>query len=358
VTLATVGFLGSCAEPPHVTIGDAFTRAPNTPAVPDLILPILDSLADPQVSLSGWSLPEGHVMVRAAEQAARFAGTRGLIGVVGHAGSRDALLAANVYQTRGVPNVVPNATTARLALVGPWIFPLAPNDSVEGTFLANYAVDTLGARRIVVFYVGDEYGAGIRDGVRAALSSRGVTIDDVLVAHSVCHSAEFAAMQQLLVRAAIARSQPDVAILAVGADGGCLAGFIDRARPGTWILGADGATLDSAALGAIAPERRDRIRRTAFWKPGDEPSNRAFLERARSTLGTEPTDGEVLIYDAFSLLATAVREGASTRWEVRAWLESLGRTRPPFAGVSGPISFDRGRRIGGRLFLLPVAASQ
>ena len=51
------------------------------------------------------------------------------------------------------------------------------------------------------------------------------------------------------------------------------------------------------------------------------------------------TSEGVLTYDGMHLIGDAVRAGARTRAQVRAYLESLGKTRPPFSGVGGLISF-------------------
>jgi hypothetical protein len=40
------------------------------------------------------------------------------------------------------------------------------------------------------------------------------------------------------------------------------------------------------------------------------------------------------------LLLSGVRAGAGSGEEMRAYLGSLGRERPPFPGLSGPVVFD------------------
>jgi ABC-type branched-subunit amino acid transport system substrate-binding protein len=343
-----------CGTSAPLSIGDAYPREGAALSFSSTLEPLIDSVAGEPVRLERWTVPANNPLLSATEQALRFANLPGLVAVVGHAGSRDALLAASVYEQRGVPNVVPAATSRRLSSVGEWILPLAPNDSVEGAFLASFAADSLGARRVVVLYVGDEYGAGIRDGVEAAIGPRDMQVDDVLVAHSVCGSNDLAEAQELIVTAAMRRSMPEVVILAVGADATCLSRFVLAERPGTWILGADGATFDSAFLEALTAAQEARIRRVAFWVPGSDPANTRFIETIMRTMGREPTSSEALTWDAYAAVATAIREGGPTRVAVRNWFESLGRSRPPFEGVSGPISFENGLRVGGRLFMVPA----
>ena len=70
------------------------------------------------------------------------------------------------------------AMTDLVGVVGPWTFMLAPDDSAEGAFMAAFAAERLGAQRVSIFFVNDEYGAGLRDGVRAELQQRRVTVLD------------------------------------------------------------------------------------------------------------------------------------------------------------------------------------
>jgi branched-chain amino acid transport system substrate-binding protein len=99
-----------------------------------------------------------------------------LVGVVGHGGSRGSLAAAPVYNDAKIVHIVPTGTSRLLARAGPWTFPLPPNDSIEGAFIAAFVRDVLRARTVVIFYVSDEYGVGLRDGVRAALAGSPVSV--------------------------------------------------------------------------------------------------------------------------------------------------------------------------------------
>ena len=136
---------------------------------------------------------------------------------MGHPGSRDALLGAVVYNSRGVPNVVPNATSSRLAKSGPWTFMLVPDDSVQGEFIANYALDSLNAQRISVLYLGDEYGIGLRDGVRAGLGRRGTRpADETMIPAEECFSTRSGILYESIVRGAMRRTNPDVFVVTAG----------------------------------------------------------------------------------------------------------------------------------------------
>lgn len=299
------------------------------------------------VQIREWSVKgdPGFSIQLNTEQATLFADDPDVVAVVGHTGSRDALLGAVVYNDRGVPHVVPNATSGLLGNAGPWTFTLVPSDSVEGTFIADYAIDSLGASRISVLYLGDEYGMGLRDGVRSALRRRGSDVVDVsMIPTDWCLAQPAAEIHSSIIRASLKRARPDVVVVTTGSiSGWCVADVIHTVNPEAWILfgdGMDGARVIPEIPLRIVPER---IRGVEFWAPGTDSLNRTFVERMRKEMHRVPGASHALQYDAFMLLSDAIREAGPSRQAIRRWLESLGRTREPWQGVTGKIAFNRPR---------------
>ena len=336
--------LVGCGSAEPVWIGDANPRDSASGAFLSSIEPAIESTG---VQISRWTVTgtrQEALIQYNTEQASLFANDRGVVAVVGHAGSRDALLGTAVYNIHGVPHVVPNATSTRLALAGPWTFTLAPNDSVQGEFMASYSLDSLHAARISVLYIGDEYGIGLRDGVQAALRRRQQDLADAtMIPSENCSRPSGRDVFAPIVRAAIHRAQPDAVVITSGSSNGwCVADYVHDASPATWILfsdGMDGARIIPATATHIVSAR---VRGVTFWEPRDDSLNAAFLALVQRALG-HPDASHALQYDAYMLLADAVREVGPDRRAIRNWLESLGRTRKPWIGVTGPIAFTRPR---------------
>lgn len=284
---------------------------------------------------------------RAWEEANLFGENPDVVAVVGHPGSRDALLGARVYNALGVPQVVPAATSSRLTQMGPWTYVLVPDNGRQGDLLAAYAVDSLGAKRVTVFYVGDEYGAELRDGIAAGLRSRSLELADAVLVPGVACDATSPELFRVLAMASFKRVRPDVVVLAVGSSGGtCLAEPILTALPGVHVLAADGVDPHAPGVRTLPDSLRARLHHVVFWRPGTDSLNRAFMERWHRISDRVPIAHEALQYDAYMLLAAAIRDVGSDRAAIRGWLESLGRSRPAFQGVTGPIAFvDRRRAL-------------
>lgn len=292
--------------------------------------PAIRVLVEPQGQISD----PADVEIRRARH---LASVPGLVGVVGHGGSRSSLAAAPVYNEAGLVQVVPTGTSSILRDAGPWTFMLAADDSAEGAFIGAFLHQQLAARRVSVFYVRDEYGLGLRDGLVAELRTRGVAVVDE-VPFEVVNNLE------TLVAASLRRGRPDAVVIAGRAgEAAKIARTLHQAAPSIRVVAGDGA-LVVPILTDLAGPALDSMYAVAFWLP-DAPDSlsQAFVARFRRLVGREPAPHEAMARDAVMLLAEAVRAAGADRDAVRQYLRELGESRPPYRGVTGAIEFGPGR---------------
>jgi branched-chain amino acid transport system substrate-binding protein len=270
------------------------------------------------------------------ERARRMVELPRLVGVVGHADSRGALAAAPVYNDAEVVQITPLATSRRLADAGPWTFTLAPDDSVEGAFIGRFVDERLRAREAALLYVGDEQGEGLRDGVAAELERRAIRIN-----REFLYDGE--SDLETLVRASLEPRVPDVVIVAgPQASTAEIARHMMRYAPGIPVVAGDGA-LRFPGVAEQAGPAAERLYVVSLWLPDTADARyRAFESRYRQLTGETPNPTDVLIYDALMMLVAAAVEGGGEPAAARRWLVSLGRSRPPYQGVTGPITLDAG----------------
>lgn len=283
-------------------------------------------------------------------RASELAADPRVLAVVGPGGSREALQTAPIYREAGVPNLVPNATSRLLAGLSPWTFVLAPNDSVQGEFIGAFADSTLGAERAIVLYVPDEYGIGLAAGTEAAFARRGVTLLDrfpMRITHDCLESPEGEGPYEQLVAQAARRGVPDVAVVAArGVETGCAARALRARFPDVRVLGGDGTYLDDTFLTRAGPAAEGTYL-VAFWHPDlDRPGSREFVRGFTARVRRAPRHVDAVFYDGVRLAAAAVWSAGADREAMRAWLEGLGSTHPPFVGIASDIGFGPGKRHG------------
>jgi branched-chain amino acid transport system substrate-binding protein len=292
-----------------------------------------DSAGGPRIVIRGDSTIVGENPDSEVRRAEALAAIPGIVAVVGHGGSRGSLAAAPIYNAEGIPHITPTSTSRRLRDIGEWTFMLAPDDSVEGEFIVDFAVERLGARSVTIFNVTDEYGSGLRDGVEGALARRGVRLVDQVAYEP---GSDF----DVLVRATLARGRPDVVVVAGRQDEtAAITGLLRRHAPGVRVIAGDGGLV------APMPPTADSMYVVVFWlpDPADSASQR-FIREFRRVTGRDPGSTEALTHDALMLAASAAREAGANRAAIREWLAGLGRSRPAWRGVTGLISFTPDRR--------------
>jgi branched-chain amino acid transport system substrate-binding protein len=270
---------------------------------------------------------------------AEYLVSRGVTAVIGHGGSRGSLAAAPVYNESGVVHVVPTGTSRLLANAGAWTLPMPPNDSVEGAFIAEWVRDVLGARTVALFYVNDEYGIGLRDGVKAALVGGPVRI---------LHEQRFdvGSDMAVLTDAVLSADVPDVAVVAgrtaQTAQTAQVARRLAQRRVRTRVMAGDGA-LTLPDLADLAGEGGDGILVATFWLPVPGDSiDRRFTRQFQQRVGRPVTATDAMLYDATHVLARAMDEAGTEPARVRDYLLSLGLRRPRHRGVTGDIGFGPG----------------
>jgi branched-chain amino acid transport system substrate-binding protein len=339
VLLAMTAVVGCHTSGRTAAIGFAFTyHLQAAIAVANEEIALHGQGRGPEVSFvfdSGIAGDPADVEVRRAE---RLAAIPGIVAVVGHSGSRASLAAAPVYNEAGIVQVTPNSTSRLLENAGAWTFNLAPDDSVEGSFIGEFVAERLRALRVTIYYENDEYGTGLRDGVFAALGQRGVAVLDRV---PMDVTSDF----RTLVAASLKRGAPDAVVVAGRElETGSIARIMRERGVPRAVVAGDGA-LVLPELSRAAGPAADSLYAVAFWMP-DAPDSlaRAFVERYRRVAGELPQSADAMSHDALMLVADAVRAVGPSRAVVRQYLRDLGVTRPPYRGVTGPISFGPGAR--------------
>lgn len=267
----------------------------------------------------------------------------GLAVIVGPSASHTALAVAPAIGAASIPELIPNATSRHLDQAGPWAFRLVADDSVEAAFLAEQLAARRSYRRVLLLFVNDAYGQGLRSALHDALPRAGLSLTAEL---SVSPQSDF----ETLFRSEFEQRPPDVIVGAFrNPDLAGAARALVRLGSRRPLFVSDGA-FGPRALHAALPHLPFDVYGVAVWlpAPGDTAAIRFRADFARVT-GWDPRPEDVMLHDALVLAAHAVRESNGEPGQVRLWLLSLGAGRPPFPGAGGPIDLRTPNRRPFRL---------
>ncbi len=338
VALALVCLAG-CGEPPAPVLAGAATgsflnavRLAVEDGRDEEGRPLADTIL--RVEVSSRSAP-------ALEVAAELAAVPGLVAVVGHSNSEASLATSQVYNQHGIVQIAPTSTAVLYSEAGPFSFRMVPPDDAQGRFLAQAVTDSLPVgTRLGLLFVNDDYGRGLRSVILEALDP----VDYPVVLDLPHTEGDVEPVDAEHAVEAFVASGAD-ALLWLGrvpALNDILPRLRDRVG-GIPVVGGD-AVSRGDLIQELHPSW-DGILYVDFVDMEASPELREFRLRYRERFGSvasvgAPAGPEVLSYDAAAVILAALREGARTGEEVRDYLMSLGRTRPPHSGLGGPVSFD------------------
>ena len=237
-----------------------------------------------------------------------------------------------VYDSRGVPVLV--LDPALEAPGGRWVFHLMPGARDEALLMAAQAQKLWHPTRVAILRSADPYGFVLAGELRSALGRATPVVLDT----------SFVETTDTVVAARLERtitdSKPDV-IFWLGPPRvlGIIMVRLRQHLPEVRIMGSDAAEAkriydnpDGTFSGLVFVRAADPSADTARYNN--------FQYRYSLWMGGQGTSDAVLAYDVTSMLVAAMRAGAVSRPQLRDYLVSLGRTRPPYSGITGPISFD------------------
>jgi branched-chain amino acid transport system substrate-binding protein len=353
-TLPLAAVVAACDGPPGPVIGVTTSAAYMNAA--DLAMAELDRAGWPGGTLVDTVLrPEAsNEATHALRTAEELVATPGIAVVIGHSNSSASLAASQIYNEHRVVQLAPTTTAAVYSDAGPFSFRLVSPDDHQGRFLADALRDTLPpGSTIALLYVNDDYGRGLRSAVLDALSTQEdppAVVLDLPHSHDLDASSE---SQEHLIEA-VAASGPDAIVWLSRASSlhDLLPGL--RTRVGRISIFGGDAVASAAHLGAD-DDRWAGVRYVSFVNMEATPEGRRFLAAYRERFGHRPGSPHALTYDAMGLVLTALGEGARTGPQIRDYLTSLGRGRPPYPGISGPIVFDERGDVDRQYHLTTVA---
>lgn len=252
-------------------------------------------------------------------------------GIVGHLNSGTTIPASRIYYDCGIPQITPSATTPKVTQQGfESVFRVIAHDGVLGVALANYAVNELKAKRVVVIDDRTGYGQPLADIFVKQLQANGVK---VLERHYTNDKAtDFAA-----ILTSVKRVNPDLVFYGgMDAQAGPMLRQMKQLGLKAKFMGGDGiCTTELIRLGGdnVGPNVMCAEGGMALSKM---PGGVAFEQRFKARFKTDIQVYAPFVYDAVMTMGMSMKAAKSA--DPKKYLPKLKDIR--YDGVIGTISFD------------------
>ncbi|RME75265.1 MAG: branched-chain amino acid ABC transporter substrate-binding protein [Planctomycetota bacterium] len=273
----------------------------------------------------------------AANVARKLAGDRSISIVIGHFNSTCSNAAKEEYNRKGVVQFSPGSTNVSVCAGSPWTFRNLYRDDYQGTFLAEYAKNVLGAKRVAVIFDNDDYGRGLMEAFRKRAGEIGLEVLPP-ISYVRERTSDFKPVVGQLA------GKPIDALFISGLyNEAALITKVAREELGLTvpILAGDGVMNDKFV--EIAGKAAEGVYVTTPFlldaAKGD-PKVEAFRKAFREKYGKDPDTWAALTYDAVGMALEAIRDVGTDREKIRQWFAAHTSAGNAYQGVTGPTWFD------------------
>ena len=236
------------------------------------------------------------------------------------------------------PYISLTTTSPELTGGDTWGFSLVPDFDKQAEFIA---AQVGGGKRVAIAHINDAYGLGMAAALTDAFTRRGSPPVEVRK-----YEQAWDETRVLAVGHELRTKRPEVLVFAGRSPS--LALVIQAFREGQDSIRVIGTDLaESFGLYNDADGTFNDVQFVRYFNPRSAaPRIKELWERYLIWIGVGEMTGEtILVYDGMSLIGDAIKNGVRTREQLREYLNSLGKTRPPFDGVGGPIAFENGQVV-------------
>jgi branched-chain amino acid transport system substrate-binding protein len=281
----------------------------------------------------------------AAAAAQKLAAMRGVIGVIGPSSTASCRAALPILERARLVTISPSASTASLVTDHKYMYLMSPAIPFYGPLVPKFAQVELGAKRLAIVKVKDDWGLGVSKATADYARANGMT---------VVAEVEYAQGDRDFKPhvTAIKAQNPDVVILNTHYTEGAI--ITKQARElgltapivvqGTNVYPQYAEIAGGAADGAIGW--------VDFLASLDDPGVKRALAKFQAAYGRPPLNYHITSYDGVMVIADAIKKVGNAE-DRETIARTVGQLRD-FPGLVGKVSYDEQRLPVRELFWTTV----
>jgi len=285
-----------------------------------IVMVVGDSKADPK---------------EAAALAQKFTSDSRIVAEIGDFSSTACLAAQPIYDRAGMVQLSPTASHPNFAPGSQWSFGIVGTQAGEGPFMARYAVQKLGKKRLAVLYINNDWGIVSKDLFVKAAKEMGA---DVIATESYFETdKDFTG-----VLTKLRGQKPDLLYIPSFYNEAALINKQREKLGWSDVTMMGPGSLYSPKLLEIGGDSVNGLYTSAAFFPNDpQPGVRKFVKDFEAKYKAAPNMFAAVAYDAINLLAFVIGRVGTDRKAIR---DELVKVRD-FPGVTGKITFTERRDV-------------
>lgn len=272
----------------------------------------------------------------AAAVAQNFVSNPEIVAIVGHVCSSAMLAAIPIYDVAGPAIISPTATNVNIGTASKnrWTFRDVYRDDFQGSFMAKYAKEYLGLKKVAIFYENNDYAIGLKDAFEKAAKESGLEV----VGSEAYNSDAVDFTPQLTKFKGLA---PDgVFIAGYYQQGGLILSQAKKLGLKAQFMGADG--LNNPELINIAKDAAEGfVASSPFVYEAAGGEALTFKKDFETKYKTTPDWMAANAYDCVGILADVITKVGTDRKAIRDGLQAMNSPETGYKGLTGVTYFDK-----------------
>lgn len=264
----------------------------------------------------------------AALVAHKFVADPRIVAVLGDFTSSCAMAAAPIYESAKTLQISPTSSHPEFTKLGKFMFRNTPTQEYEAPFLARWAVEELGKKRIATIYINNDWGLATNKYFVQTAKSLGAKV--VAQESFLPKERDYTA-----ILTKIKAKNPELVYLgAMYAETALITSQMKRMHFNPTLMGC--TAIYSPKLLELAGDAVEGILANALYFPGfDRPEVNKFTEAFVKKYGKEPNNFAAIAYDAMNILANAIKQAGTDKEAIR---DAVAATKN-FPGATGAATF-------------------
>ena len=270
-----------------------------------------------------------------AAVAQKYVSDKRIVATIGDFTSTACMAAQPIYDRAGLVQLSPTASHPKFAPGSIWSFGIIGTQAGEGPFMARYAVQILGKKKIAVLYINNDWGIATKDYFVNPAKEMGA---EILAIESFFETdKDFTGVltklrgykPELLY---VPSMYNEMALIAKQRE---KLGWMD-------VLLSGPGSLYSPKLLEIGGSSVNGLYTSAVFFPKDpQPEVQKFVKGYEEKYKATPNMFAAIAYDGINLMAEVIRKAGTDRKAIR---DELAKTKN-FSGVTGKITFTEQRDV-------------
>ncbi len=271
----------------------------------------------------------------AAALAQKFTSDSRIVAEIGDFTSTACMAAQPIYDRAGMVQLSPTSSHPDFAPKSVWSFGIVGTQAGEGPFMAKYAVQKLGKKRIAILYINNDWGIATKNYFEKAAKDMGAEITGIESFFE--RDKDFTG-----VLTKLRATKPDALFIPAMYNEGALISK-QREKLG-WndvaVLGP--GSLFSPKLLEIGGDAVEGLHTsTIFFDKDPQPAVQKFVKTFETKYSVSPNMFAAVAFDSLNILADAIKKAGTDRKAIR---DELAKTRD-FPGLTGKITFTQNRDV-------------